>query len=183
MTTKSMNLFSSEWSAILVLLGTSGPAAILWLIVAVIVCPIQHQFWVWPSAHVTEEVSEVEPPFANFYSSSAPVLKFGVVSIAASLNHRTPDAIFGSRFASKIVSMLKIVFPLETAAALSTVWCRSSDTVTRKCFDGSAIATAFPSRPYASRSRRDICRSAKYQQSAELLARQINQGCCHLRTA
>ena len=95
--TVEKHLFSwtlREWSAILHLLTTTGPLAILLRVWSIILFTVQtHSYWTF--SHVLKEVFErCQPAFAHLYSSPTVVLVVVISGIVATLPHVLPDCVF-----------------------------------------------------------------------------------------
>lgn len=75
------------------LFALGGPAAVVWLVIAVIVNSIQRGVS-WAFAHVREEVFKQMPAFTYGNSSSAVMFKSAVVGVGASVPHLQPRSIF-----------------------------------------------------------------------------------------
>lgn len=89
--------FSTERSPVAVLLILRRPAAIRWLVIAVIVDTVQRMLWRRALAHVGEKILEgIAPTGANRNSARPVILPTGVILVCAALNHSGPSAVFPS---------------------------------------------------------------------------------------
>lgn len=80
---------------VLVLLLTSGPSAVVRLIVAVIIDAVYGMKRAWPRPHVLQKGREVFSPLLTDTYAAAPISGVGVVEwIKATLLHRAPHPIF-----------------------------------------------------------------------------------------
>ena len=78
---------------IVVLLDVCSPPAIHWLIIAVIVDPLNrtsHR----AATHIIQKQGEIVPPFANLDSSGSVVLEVAVSWILDARQHRLPRPVF-----------------------------------------------------------------------------------------
>lgn len=86
-----MKRYPTGFAGVVVLLGTSGPAAIAGLVVAVIVTSLYGVIWAWSKAHVGKEVLEGLPSLTNADASAAVAvisLVLGITAPAAQINPR-----------------------------------------------------------------------------------------------
>lgn len=171
-----MALLSFEPSSIFVLLRHCGPAAISWLVITIIIYSIKEEFWTWPSPHIFQKVSKVQPSLANPNATPSPMLVFRVIRISASLNHARPCVIFVTCFTSLVFSMLKVLFHFNASAALcglAAVFINQM--ISENHFSITAITNTKPSR--AALANLGISRDN--QKSVKLMPHSINQGSSH----
>ncbi len=90
-------------SRIATLLRTCGPAAIRWLVVAVVVKSVKRMvIGAWP--HVTPKRFERLPAWAHYYAACAIKTVLGVLWIGTTLSHLLPHLVFRQRrYPSRIV--------------------------------------------------------------------------------
>ena len=104
------------------------PAAVVWLVVAIIVATINRIAHRRAWSHVCQErLERVEPALAHSDSASAVVLKSVCLRISATLKHLLPNAVFttGTRLA-----MCAARHPLILAPILSSAAVQLSGTIT-----------------------------------------------------
>ena len=83
-------------ASIVGLLARSGPAAVAWFVVAVVVDALERQS-IWTPAHVCNEARERVPPFlADRDTASAVVVERLRAWVGATLNHRLPRVVLGA---------------------------------------------------------------------------------------
>ena len=82
---------------VLVLFGLSGPPAVTWFIVPVVVYAIYGVVWRWALPHIRQECGEIVPPlFADSDAAPAVPLVSRVLGILASRDHTAPRTVLSS---------------------------------------------------------------------------------------
>lgn len=164
------------FTPIFILLAASSPAAIIRLVTSIPVNSVYGVKVAWTVTHVREKCREViSPALAHFYSPCAPIFVLLIFWVCASLNHASPNTVFGQNLSSKAVAVDKVVFQHKTAAAFDGIPF-AREVVGKKHLFAPAVASAQPS--WASFSNTV---SASYDgQSTELLPCSIYKSCSHL---
>jgi hypothetical protein len=95
-------------AAVSVLLNVSGPSAIFWAVVSIIIDAIK-ALTCRPLSHVSKEVFKVFPALANLYSTASVVRPARHSWVSAPSEHACPNAIGGCWF-SNMMTMLRSLF-------------------------------------------------------------------------
>ena len=139
-------------TAIASLFAISGPAAIAWRVVAIIIDSVNRVCWRWTRTHVRKEVYEATPSLADLDAAPAVVLIAARRRLVAAFKHRNPRFILRCReFSSRTIAALSMYgvvsialscnFRIQTATALR---CMPSQVSGVNNFLSAALAAAFP---------------------------------------
>lgn len=142
------NFYNYTDAAIACLLRPRSPSAITWLVVSVIIAPVQRVALRWSQAHVIVKVFKaIKPPSANTNAAAAIYCVLFVIGIVASSFHAIPRPMFWC--VTQAMSFLVVVavqslggpLTLDASAAYGVAAAQVGSGYC--CFD-STITAAFP---------------------------------------
>lgn len=135
------NTQDSIVSLVAVLLFISGPTAILWAVITVVVCPFERQL-LWTFPYIFQEVLERSAPsFANRDSPPSVIVKVPRVRVMAALDHLLPNAVRGCSMLAVGCDPLFRRHSVPTTAGLSHSLLKRAS---QNTFYVPAVAFAFP---------------------------------------
>lgn len=166
------NLFGRNWPSILRLFLRCGPAAVAWLVITIVVHPVNGVQRRWPMAHIGKEIFKSQPTVTNFDSSPAIVFPMIAMRVSATSQHSGPYHIFGLCFAVARGPMSESQSSCDHfSAEASTTSCVSP---TKTFSQGQYFFAAYTSaKPRSFTSDRRICRSihkTNHREATECLA-------------
>lgn len=164
--------WNTRWrvDAVLSLLFTRGPAAVTWLVVAIVVVALDGVALAGTLAHVGEECGELQPSLTDF--DAAPAVAVEMLSgfwIGTARNHRYPRTI-RQRSGPSIRGMAVLGRAIDLKASTTSMMARSK-IATASYSHLSAITLESPDRSIPATS----C-ALNNDQSFETLSCQVNHG-------
>ena len=111
---------SAPFASVAGLLFGRSPAAISWLVVAVIVDAVEAMFGARASVHIGKKVDVIAPSFTNGDAATSVMLPLWVFWVAATIQHAAPRSIFWCLGFPLFVSPLA-VGPFTTSETLVSI--------------------------------------------------------------
>lgn len=101
----ALTFWVSTTNLVLILFFLSGPTAIIWFVIAVIVYSIQ-TFPRWLVSHISQKVSKIFPAVTNLYTPATISMPVFMIWISAALKHGIPATINSISFSKTRISVL-----------------------------------------------------------------------------